>query len=268
MVSSNVLTGITVIRVSQYITTSYPVIQLTAVTVRRLVVHLQSRSLHTSAWVGDLSHRNHCTSVYATSEQSRVIQQFPAVLVEGVASASEGLEAQLHSHVGTVVECAKLSGETGSNLSSDTLSQQVIDSQVETSVQVHSVLCGSPLLIQFDDDVVNILHTLDGTTVYVTTSLNSREVTLCTSYATISNYLSAKASGEDVTKQQSHLTLIHEALTSLLFAVHEPSVVSVSEVNPADIGSLRTVDLETLFYNSKRVNQSIYSGLSKPSGLV
>ena len=92
------LCSVLVVRLETEDTTALnPVLQLTAVTVGLLVVHLQSRGLNTSLGVSNLRHRNHSTLerlVVESTEQLRVVQELPVVLVEGVAASGEALEAQ------------------------------------------------------------------------------------------------------------------------------------------------------------------------------
>ena len=239
-------------------------LKLSAVAICSLVVHLQSRRLHTSASVSNLSHRNHSTSILRTSQQRGVVQQLPAVLVEGVTTSRKGFEAQLNSHVCAVVECPKLSREASSDLSCNALSKQIVNSQVKGSIDVDSVLRRSALLVKLNDDVINIGHCFKRASRDITSFFYCAEVTFRAS-STQDAIISVS---KFVREQHHHLTLVHETLTSLLLTIHEPSVVTVASVDVSNVGCLRAIHLETLFNNHERVDKSVNSRLRKSSGLV
>ena len=142
---------------SEDATTSDPVLHLAAVSVSLFVVHGQRRSVTTRTGVNDVRKRHHGSlqEVRGTQE-GRIVQQLPVVLVEGVATTREALESKLDSHIRLVLEGSKLTRQTRRDTSSDTRGKHIVDSEVLLSVQVHSVLGRSALLVELEDEVVKL----------------------------------------------------------------------------------------------------------------
>ena len=54
-------------------------------------------------------------------------------------------------------------------------------------------------------------------------------------------------------EQHHHLTLVHETLPRIHLTLHVPAVVTVADVDPADVRGLRTVDVVRLLGDQVRV---------------
>ena len=126
-----------------------PVLNVSAVTVSSLVVHLQSWRLDTSLCVSNLSHWNHSALDVTEVEwtHSRIVQDLPIVLMEGVTTTSERLKAKLYSHVSVVVKRTELRSQAASDLVLPTPVAKTSSMFNEVCLfEVHSVLIDSTLL--------------------------------------------------------------------------------------------------------------------------
>ena len=179
------------------------------------------------------------------------------MLVEGVATTHKRREAKLH-HISSVSELTELRSNTSGDVSSRrrTSGDQIVDGEVLQTVNVHSVLGHSTLLVEGSDDSIKLVKASDSSSGgctrvnYYTTVLDGREVTFRTSDRAKSRQTGVRYL---LTQQHHHLTLVEEALTSVVFRLDEPAVVAVAQVDPADVGSLRTRNLVNLFEDLVRV---------------
>ena len=169
------------------------------------------------------------------------------MLVEGVRATHKRREAKLH-HISSVSELTELRSNTSRDVSSRrrALSDQIVDGEVLQAVNVHSVLRHSTLLVEGSDDSIKLVKASDSSGTYSTrvnydtTVLDGREVTFRTSDRAEA---SQTGIGNLFAQEHHHLTLVEEALTSVVLRLDEPAVVAVTQVDPADVGSLRTGNL-------------------------
>ena len=84
------------------------------------------------------------------------------MLVEGVATTHKRREAKLH-HISSVSELTELRSNTSGDVSSRrrTSGDQIVDGEVLQTVNVHSVLGHSTLLVEGSDDSIKLVKASD-----------------------------------------------------------------------------------------------------------
>ena len=141
-------------------------------------------------------------------------------------------------------------------------------------VDVHGVLAGAPCLSSSKMIVIDVGEAstiTEGTVSSDTPAGHSLEVTLRTSDLTSSERSTSGSLAWDVSvlrEQHHHLTLVHETLTSVHLALHVPAVVTVADVDPADVRGLRTIHFVGLLSDNERVGTLLDFRLVELSRLV
>ena len=165
---SHVFTSITVVCVSKNSTTSHPVLHLTAVAVGLLIVHSQRGCSVASTGVSNVRQRDHHTlECRSSTQESRIVQQLPVVLVKRVSTTGEALKAELHSHVSVVLKSTELSRKASRNTRRNAACEHIVNGEVLLAVQIQSVLSGSALLVELDDDVVKLCEAIQRVSVSI-----------------------------------------------------------------------------------------------------
>ena len=99
------------------------------------------------------------------------------------------------------------------------------------------------MLVKFSNQDVHFSKAVDEARLYDTAVFDGREVAFASRRKT-SDVRSGQGVADALTKQQHHFTLVEETSTSVHFALNVPAVVAVTYVNPANVGGLRTGNLE------------------------